>query len=364
MATVFLHIGTMKSGSSFLQSTCEENRRTLATAGIRYVNTRRSWGAVHDLRRRRTQGEADAWRALARRLRRSATDSLVSNELLCQIPEQLIQRVVSSLAPHELRVILTVRDITRVVPSHWQERIQNGSLVGWMEFCETVSAEPETTSASQKFWRHYDAVQVISAWSNVLSSDRITIVTVPTSGEKPELLWDRFLSAMGVPPIATKPATRANPSLVGAVSAELLLKVNAELTDVARHDRSVSVKGPLAKRTLAPRAPVEPRYALTREHHAILRARAAHLADGLRSTGVKVVGNLDEIVPPEDPLAGVEPGDITDTQLLEAAVTGLAGMSRQLTRRHAALTDLKRERASLLAERRKLARQQQGQVEP
>jgi len=148
------------------------------------------------------------------------------------------------------------------------------------------------------------------------------------------------------------------------VSAELLLKVNAELTDVARHDRSVSVKGPLAKRTLAPRAPVEPRYALTREHHAILRARAAHLADGLRSTGVKVVGNLDEIVPPEDPLAGVEPGDITDTQLLEAAVTGLAGMSRQLTRRHAALTDLKRERASLLAERRKLARQQQGQVEP
>lgn len=79
---------------------------------------------------------------------------------------------------------------------------------------------------------------------------------------------------------------------------------------------------------------------------------------------VKVIGNLDEIVPPESPLVGVEPGDITDTQLLEAAVTGLAGMSRQLTRRHAVLTDLKRERASLLAERRKLARQQQGQVEP
>jgi Ni,Fe-hydrogenase III small subunit len=362
VATVYLHIGTMKSGSSFLQSTCGENRRALSTAGIRYVGTRRSWRAVQDLKGGRVRRDVGAWRRLARQLRTSTSDSLISNELLCQIPEQLIREVVSSLAPHEVQVIVTVRDITKVVPSHWQERIQNGSLVGWTEFCETACADPSSTDASRTFWGHHDVVQVISKWSNVLTADRITVVTVPPSSENPELLWGRFLSALGASSISTKPATRANPSL-GAVSAELLLRVNAQLTDFPRHDRSVSVKGPLAKRTLAKRARVEPRYALTPDHFAILRARAVVLADGIRTAGVQVIGDLDDIVPAAEPPTGAKPGEVTDSQLLEAAVSGLAGMCRELAKRRSVLDKLERERDSLLAERPRPVREQQEPVD-
>lgn len=369
MATVYLHIGTMKSGSSFLQSACKGSAPELAAAGVHYVENTEAGHAVRDLVRsnRRADHEVGAWRRLARHARESPTDTLISHELLCPVPPQTIRRVVSSVAPQSLHMILTVRDITKVVSSHWQERIQNGALVGWSEFCETACAEPGSTKASQKFWGHHDFVRVVSKWSEVLPADHITVVTVPPSRHDPELLWERFLSVLGLSGIPLKPESRSNQSL-GAASAELLLRVNAELTDFNWIDRSHSTKSVLAKRTLAPRAPTEPRYTLTPEHHSILRARAAEMAEGIRAAEVRVVGDLDEIVPAEDAPSGAKPGEVTDAQMLRAAVHGLAGMSRKLAQVQTTLVTLEQERDGLLAERRKrvrarkrLAQQQRSQ---
>ncbi len=353
VATVHLHIGTMKSGTSFLQYTCTQSRDVLAAAGIRYLG--RAARPVHDLLGGQTHREVGAWQRLAREVRRSTTDTLISNELLCPLPLKKVRRVATSFAPHDLHLMLTVRDLTKVVPSHWQERIQNGSLVGWTEFCETAAADPRSSLASRKFWRHHDVVRVIARWSQVIPADRITIVTVPPTSENPGLLWQRFLSAIGVENVdSTRLPARGNPSL-GAVSAELLLRVNTELTDLAWRDRTRSVKHVLAKEVLASRASSEPRYVLSPEHYKLLRARAISVVDGIRATGVRVIGDLDEVVPAEEPptVSGIDPGDITDSQLLEAAVTGLAGVCRQLTKYRNAAEEIQLGRDMLRSNRRR-----------
>jgi hypothetical protein len=269
-----------------------------------------------------------------------------------------MRRAVSSVAPHELHVIITVRDITKVVPSHWQERIQNGSLVGWTEFCEMACVEPRSTEASRKFWRQHDVVRVIHKWLQVLPRDRITIVTVPPPGSDDGVLLERFLAAMGVSHLSIGPASKANKSL-GAASAELLLRVNAEMSKMAKHEgMDYSVKMVLAKRILAPLAAMEPRYALTPERYAVLRARAAELATGIQASGVRIIGDVDEIVPGDVVPVGLQPGEVQDAEMLRAAVHGLAGMCHQGTQDRNQLERLRQRREVLSRQTRMLSPRQ------
>jgi hypothetical protein len=339
VAKVFLHIGTMKSGSSFIQSACAENREVLEDAGIRYLDGESLREVSSDLAKakREARQRPGAWGRLARKASASASSSLISNELLCPIPVRAMRRVVSSVAPHELEVIITVRDITKVVPSHWQERIQNGSLVGWDEFCEMACTEKRSTETSRKFWRQHDVVRVIHKWLKVLPQDRITIVTVPRPGSNEGVLLERFLAAMGVMNLSMQPASQANKSL-GAASAELLLMVNAELslavgdqTHQTHQTPNYFVKMVLAKRILAPLATAEPRYALTPQRYEVLRGRAVELAAGIRASGIRIIGDVDEIVPGETAPEGLQPGEVHGAAMLEAAVHGLVGMCRQMT---------------------------------
>lgn len=143
-------------------------------------------------------------------------------------------------------------------------------------------------------------------------------------------MLDRFLAALGVADLDMAPAPEANRSL-GAASAELLLKVNAELSHLPPRERPASVKMVLAKQVLAPLATTEPRYALSPEQHKVVRVRAAELADGVRASGVRVIGDMDDVIPGETPSAGLKPDEVGDAEILSAAVHGLAGMCRELT---------------------------------
>ena len=46
--------------------------------------------------------------------------------------------IVESLAPATVHVVLTARDLARVLPSTWQENIQNGLTWTWPEFLASV----------------------------------------------------------------------------------------------------------------------------------------------------------------------------------------------------------------------------------
>lgn len=336
----------MKSGSTFLQSTCAENRQVLQRAGIRFYGPE-TRNAVLDLKHARKLPEANVgdWSRFADMVRATPTDVLVSNELLFPIPLETIHEVATSLNSHELHVIVTLREITKVAPSHWQERIAAGSRVGWTEFCDQLARGSQDTNPSRGFWAAYDVVPVISRWLQLLPPERFTAVVVPPSGSDPRMLWELFLEAIDVPSAGTRLTSHRNPSM-GATSTELLREVTALVADLPGLDRRRVFRNVLAKKILTQRSSKEPRFGITPGLQTLLKARAIEMVDGIRTSGVQVIGNLDHLIPADDPEPGIQPEDLSKAELLEAAIFGLAEMGRQMAQDRAQLIALESPRAS------------------
>ena len=66
----------------------------------------------------------ETWDELADDVKARPGTALVSEELLCGSPPEHIERVLESLAPVPVHVILAARDIGRQVPAEWQQSLR------------------------------------------------------------------------------------------------------------------------------------------------------------------------------------------------------------------------------------------------
>jgi hypothetical protein len=113
---------------------------------------------------------------------------------------------------------------------------------------------------------------------------------------------------------------------LGATSAELLRRVNKQAGEVDRVT-ALMFKHRLSKRVLAARAD-EPRITVPRRFRPWIRQTSRAMLAELRELDVHVVGSLDDlkpIFPDEDPEPWPE-----EPAILEAAIDGLIGLSREL----------------------------------
>src|SRR5258705_13188969 len=104
---VFLHVGVMKSATSYIQDLCDANRDRLLAQGLLWTKSGDNFLATDDLlgTQRARPGLDGAWRRLADQIEAHRGDSLVSNELLAPINAGKRERLVNSLAPAEPHVV-------------------------------------------------------------------------------------------------------------------------------------------------------------------------------------------------------------------------------------------------------------------
>ncbi|MGI8645479.1 MAG: hypothetical protein ACR2JD_04060 [Nocardioides sp.] len=320
---VVLHVGCMKSGTSFLQRTLAENREALAAQGFCFPG--QSWQhqvlAVIDVRGHRRDGAvpADAvgaWERLRTEIAAWPGTAIVSMEFLATTPPAGIERIVASLAPARIEAVLTVRDLGRSIPSMWQEGVKNGDSGQWADYVASVrDGDPKRPGPARRFWRHQAATPIARRWSR--GADACAVVTVPPPGAPQDLLWERFCDAVGLDPAPFTLAGTGNESL-GAASAQLLRALNERLAGaLTTPDYNRLVKR-LGKQGLAPRHGEQPiGYA-----DPWVAERAQAMIDGLTRLGVRVVGDLEELRPA--PVQGVAPPDVPAEEQLDAAVAAMA----------------------------------------
>ncbi len=348
---VYLHIGTMKSATTYVQQLCELNTDHLAASGVLWPPGDLRYQAIRDLFGREAKG-ADftrTWPTLARHMRRHSGDVLVSNELLAQIDAKHIRQLVKAVSPAEAHVMVTARDPARSIPSHWQTTIKNGKTHTWSEFAAAVCTDgpaPDPVGDSEEsaeagpsdalhmhewFWRRHDLVALVARWQRYVPVERISIVTVPPSGGDREAVARRFGSVIGVDMVGLKqPASWSNSSL-GAHSAELMRRLNERAGDIDRFQRSIGYRGGVGG-ALAARATEEPIFALSQAQQDWVAARAQKVNAELEGMGVQVVGDLADLLPADSPPPeAVDPGAASDTELLDAASRGLMGMAETIT---------------------------------
>jgi hypothetical protein len=346
---IYLHIGVMKSATSYLQSLCEQNRERLAAAGFYWCPEDLRYQAVKDVlgRPRRNPNEAKGWDRVVEDLRRHPGDALLSNELLAGLGGRQARRLVTALPDGELHVVITARDLARIIPSHWQTTIKNGRTWTWREFAAAVCADgrAETASAVDAgddgeggtavegadtngwFWRRHDLPSIVARWAQLVPIERITLVTVPADSGDVETVAERFGSVVGLDVAGLEqPDTRRNPTL-GAHSAELLRRLNASMAATELDDPDHRFERALGG-ALAEHANLEPKFGLTQEQQDWVRQRAAVMVEQVGLLGLDVVGDLNDLIPAATPRAhAVDPEDTTDPELLAAAARGLVGLA-------------------------------------
>lgn len=334
---IVLHIGTMKSATTHVQALCDVNRAALAKQGIWWPTSSRCFAATKQLMKRakREEENVGAWHALAREMDATDDTVLLSNELLFGCDDASRRRVANAMKGKDVQLIVTARDLARIVPSQWQSLIRGGSGLAWSSYVEQLFGDAEADSAVRsRFWMHHNLVDGIERWTAALPQASVTLVTVPPSGGDPAVIGDRFWEALGVDHTGlSEPKGRGNASL-GAYSAELLRRLNKQTRDWEWETYRQAFKRGLASGALQRISVDQPRIGVEPDAHAAIVAYATAMTARLEELdGLRVIGDIADLVPPGEPADGIDPGTASTEDLLTVASAALVGFAEE----HAAL---------------------------
>ncbi len=349
MATVCLHIGAMKSGTSYLQHVLSANKDQLLEHGVHFPGKR--WrdqvAAAADVTGIYPKGQKKspgAWDALVDDVRaHQPSNVLISMETFAVADADAARRVVQSFPTHRPRVVITARDLGRVVPGQWQESIKNGATLDFDKFLAVISAPgARTLPGGRAFWGPQDIGRMLRTWQPFVGPTDLVLVTVPPSGAERTLLWHRFCEAAELPTFDANLAVGANESL-GQSSVELMRQLNVKAKDRKLPFEVTRVlKHAVAKQILAGRADQETPLQVPDTYRAWASRAAEELVDDIKDVGPVVVGELAELLVPSwrDQSAGrlrtlrsrmpIGGASTTDDGVLDAAIDAILGMSQRL----------------------------------
>ena len=243
---LIVHIGPRKTGTTYLQRVLQQLSPELATQGVLYPIDFRDKddynhvGAVADLTHNEESKESNrwagkdgsSWRALSRVIDAWDGTAIISAEMIGGLRPAAAQRMLDSLSADSIDVVITMRDLARILPSSWQQHVRNTHTQSYRRYLERRARErgdlpPAQMQAvwdserHQTFWRSYAYGALVRRWQALVGAEHVTVVTLPPKGAPSHLLWDRFRAALAIdalPETAPKlPAFIAN---VGSTRAE------------------------------------------------------------------------------------------------------------------------------------------------
>jgi hypothetical protein len=241
-----LHVGTPKSGTTYLQALLAGSRRELGTRGVVYpgagympkrgLNQQAAMYGVAGPEVRwisaevRSNGER-LMTKIAAELNRHRGRALVSAEALASFAPQQARAVVDALgySPDQVEVVITARDLGRLLTSVWQENVKNGATMGMAAYLDSVAEL--RTHPDNSFWNAYRLPDLVDRWAAVVGMERVCLVTAPRPAERDQL-WPRFCRAMrveGLPLPPQSPARVLSNASLSASQVELLRRMNGLL---------------------------------------------------------------------------------------------------------------------------------------
>jgi hypothetical protein len=325
---VFFHIGAPKTGTTFLQAVMWANRDTLRRQGVLFPGDwwlDRVWATnvVRETANIPHERARTSWKRIAAQTKAFDGTVVISHEFFAAASREQAAKAIAAVQPAEVHIVYTARDFVRQVPALWQEQLKFRLTTPLSEF------EPEPLSAGPRShfgWRTLDVVDALDRWGRDLSPDRVHVVTVPPSGAPPGLLWQRFATLCGIDPDSCDTDLgRANESL-GSVEAELLRRVNPRISNEIRGPREVPtwVRDYLGHAVLVPHG--GSRFGVSTKRADELREMSREAVRRLDLAGYDVVGDLKELIPPDDLPETRQPEDATEAELLDAALDTIAVM--------------------------------------
>lgn len=329
---VVLHVGTPKSGTTFLQEALWLHRDALLAQGFTCPGERQRemFLAAIDVRGNREHWGLEAtavdgkWRVLCEQARDFAGTTIMSHELLGAASQRQIDHARAALDGLDVDIVITARDLPRQVVSEWQERVKNGSTMSFGQFANRLTDQLRSDNLRGLFWANQHVPAVLLRWSREIPASRVHVVTAPPAGTaEPNQLWERFAEAVGfdatgLDPVA--PELTANLSL-GVAQIAILREVNDVLDGrIAQPEYSRVVKRFLGQDLLTRHRSARP--VCPPDLADELERLAAPWRDRLVQRGYSIHGSLDDLTPPvgDTPSASPDDADVAERAEVSAAV--------------------------------------------
>jgi len=320
MNDVVLHVGPVKTGSTYLQELLWRNRADLPRQGflLPIEHDNQMWLAANDVQdgafiHFEMPEAAGAWKLVRERANDFDGTSVISHEVLGMSTDEHVERIADSLAPARLHVVVMARSLAATLPSLWQEKIKMVDPdIGWTEFlAEQRATAAPVTDASSIVWR----------WLRHVPASRIHVVTVPPrSADRGDLL-SRFAAATGIDVSRWSVDEHVTNASLDRVQAELLRRLNQVTSGfLDRRERRRLVRRALPH--LEPGGPAD-RIRLPVTERSWIEAETRRRVDVLDRSGAEVHGDLADLDSQPD-VWETHPSVVSESDLLDRALLLLA----------------------------------------
>jgi hypothetical protein len=323
VSRLIVHIGLQKSGTTYLQEVLAASASELAEAGFTYPlsppGKRRRRIENHEwptydllgpeypwVSAQRAAAEKGTWKELERQVRRADGTVLLSAEALSTLRTPAIRTLLGRLGVGGIEIIVTARSLNRILPSLWQQHVRNGRVQAFGRYLDMLEEQrnlPEARIEEEcdlHLWRAFAIGRLVRRWAREVGTEHVTVVTSP--GSPPELLWDRFSEAVGLPPLKQTDALRrpVHTSLT-APEAMALAAVNSALRrDEWPADDARRLRDLVLTKGFQPRGERGPRIAVPPDRRARVAAWIAEDAAELLTSSVNIIGDIADLRPDLD----------------------------------------------------------------
>lgn len=327
---VFVHIGLPKTATTYLQTIVWSSRDQLLADGVLLPGLGRFdhlWTSriVRDDPRlpKASEEHRTAWERLRAEIAGHDGDALITHEFFAAASAEQARRMADQLAPAEVHVVITARDLLGLFTASWQESLKNRGTESMADYSREVSEDPRDVWN----WRTLDLHLVLQRWSAAVAHERIHVLPLDTSAPRDEI-WQRFARLLGLSADAYDLSQSFPNESMGVVEAEVLRRVNEHL--VARkalgpaRDRGMFIRTFLADERLVPRRgekfwPQPDRIEECRQRN---DAALAYL----RAHPVDVVGDLTRLEIPTELPPRRTPDSVTEAEVAAVATDLVATM--------------------------------------
>ena len=326
-----VHIGPHKTGTTAVQGALHRARKELPNYGTTVAHKEQHpMRAVLGLTGEpgmKGVGRQDPieWERLVADVEAAQTDRVViSSEFFADADDTAIKQAVADLGGPAVHVAVTLRPLARILPSQWQQYVQNDLTVDYESWLDIIFNRQARVHSSRRFWLRHHHGQLVERWAAAVGPDRLTVIVTDESDH--DMLLQAFEDLLALPRgVLRRRPDQANRSLTWD-EVELVRRCNEvfaarKLPPGAYHTyfRLGAVRSMKTGRKPGPDEPaiVTPGWALDRASE--LGAEAARRVGKL---GVRVVGALDRLA--ERP-ADSEPPVESNPALAQAAAEAIVG---------------------------------------
>jgi hypothetical protein len=333
---VMLHIGPHKTGTTTIQGALHNSRKALKEQGARYAGKYKQayWAARSvvgsDVAPGRRPPNPKVWQKLVAEVK-SAKEGrvVVSSEAFAGADDETTAKVIRQLGQSRpVHVVVTLRPLSKIVPSQWQQFTQNSLRKDYDSWLREVFNDEDDRSQTATFWRRHDHGALVARWAKAVGPENLTVLVIDDTDR--DFLTKTFEGLLALQPGSlVAPKEVANRSLTLA-EIELVRRVNLQIGNEkwAKQAYSKVMKDGVSDSMQINRRPEPDEVTITTPRWAVERASAiaAQSAKAIQGLGVRIIGDIDRITDFPDESA-IREGDAPEptTIPLDAAILAVIG---------------------------------------